>query len=344
MIQHNQNIEQTADILRLAVPKMTALNIPVTPENYAIWYEYFAESNLNLKRAIDGLIANKVVFTPSVTSGLYNRFIEERSPEIIENVQIETHILIKSLFNKIDHMTEGTTSFGENLTQFGDQLQQNPSPEMLTDLVLNIAAEVEQVVADNNRMKSDLVTLAEELLNLKGEMDNLSKVAMTDELTSLNNRRAYEAFALEQLASFQETQTGCCLLLIDIDNFKVFNDTYGHLIGDKVLAYVALALKNAVKGDDFVARYGGEEFIIMLPDTKISDAVIVAEKLRARISAKQLTIGKETKQNLGHVTVSIGISTFKTGDDVETLLARADRQLDLAKSDGKNCVKYYIQD
>ena len=341
MMQHNQNIEQTADILRLAVPKMTELDIPITPENYAIWYDYFAETNLNLKRAIDGLIANLVVFTPSVNAGLYNRFIEERSPEIIENVQIETQILIKSLFNKIEEVTEGTSSFGENLHQFGSQLQQKPTAEELSGLVFNLVAEVDQVIATNAKMKTDLSALSEELFNLKDEMDNLSKVAMTDELTSLNNRRAYEAFALEQLTRFQDAQVDCCLLLIDIDHFKIFNDTYGHLIGDKVLAYVALALKNAVKGDDFVARYGGEEFIIMLPDTKIADALTVAEKLRERVCAKQLTIGKETKQNLGHITVSIGVAKFKTGDDLDTLLARADKQLYLAKSDGRNCVKYY---
>jgi|TARA_R110002050_G_scaffold109729_4_gene220918 diguanylate cyclase len=338
---HNtQNLEQTAHILNLALPKMASLAIPVTPENYAIWFEYFAETNLNLKRSIDGLIANGVKFTPEVNLGLYNRFIEERSPEIIENVQIETHILINSLLSKIEQLNEGTENFSSNLNQYGEKLQTNPNVDDLNLIVMSIAAEVEQVIAKNRQMSASLESLSTEILHLKDEMDNLSKVAMMDELTSLKNRRSYELFAAEQVTKFVDTQTVCSLLMIDIDDFKQFNDTFGHLIGDKVLAYVALAMKNTVKGDDLVARYGGEEFVVMLPNAKLNDAVKVAEKIRERISLKQLSIGKEKKQNLGHITVSIGVATINTGDDVDTLLSRADEQLYKAKAAGKNCVKF----
>ncbi|GGB63157.1 GGDEF domain-containing protein [Shewanella inventionis] len=339
-MHNNQNLEQTSQILHLALPKMAELAIPVTPENYAIWYDYFAETNLNLKRAIDGLIANDVKFTPEVNLGLYNRFIEEHSPEIIENVQIETQILINSLVNKIEQLGQGTESFSANLSGYGTQLQAKPSSDELNLIALSIAAEVEQVIAKNREMTSSLVSLSDEIANLKSEMDNLSKVAMTDELTSLKNRRAYELFAAEQMTKFTDTQTVCSLLMIDIDHFKLFNDTFGHLIGDKVLAYVALAMKNTVKGDDLVARYGGEEFVVMLPNAKLHDAVNVAEKIRERISLKKLSIGKEKKQSLGHITVSIGVATLQTGDDAETLMARADEQLYKAKNAGRNCVKY----
>ncbi|MFT6977055.1 MAG: diguanylate cyclase [Shewanella psychromarinicola] len=338
---HNtQNLEQTSHILHLALPKMASLAIPVTPENYAIWFDYFAETNLNLKRAIDGLIANKVQFTPEVNLGLYNRFIEERSPEIIENVHIETQILINSLLNKVELLNLGTESFSANLNEFGEKLQTTPNADELHLIVECIADEVEQVIANNRHMAVSLASLSEEITSLKDEMDNLSKVAMTDELTSLKNRRSYELFAEEQVTKFNDTQTICSLLMIDIDDFKVFNDTFGHLIGDKVLAYVALAMKNTVKGDDLVARYGGEEFVVMLPNAKLNDAVNVAEKIRERISLKQLSIGKEKKQNLGHITVSIGVATIQTGDDIDTLFYRADEQLYIAKSAGKNCVKF----
>jgi diguanylate cyclase len=338
---HNtQNLEQTTEILRLALPKMASLAIPVTPENYAIWFDYFTDTNLNLKRAIDGLIANDVRFTPEVNLGLYNRFIEERSPEIIENVQIESQILINSLMNKIKQLSDGTENFSTNLNQFGERLQANPNIDELNLIVMSIAAEVEQVIVNNRKMTASLESISDEMTNLKVEMDNLSKVATMDELTSLKNRRSYDLFAAEQMTKFIDTQTVCSLLMIDIDNFKVFNDTFGHLIGDKVLAYVALAMKQTVKGDDLVARYGGEEFVVMLPNAKLNDAVNVADKIRERISLKQLSIGKEKKQNLGHITVSIGVATIQTGDDVDTLLSRADEKLYQAKAAGKNCVKF----
>ncbi|KPZ70681.1 Response regulator PleD [Shewanella sp. P1-14-1] len=335
----NTNLENSAQILRMAVPQMSALNIPVTPENYAIWYQYYAETNLSLKRAIDGLLANEVEFTASVNQGLYNNFIQEQSPEVIENVQIETQILINSLLNKMGQISTGTDDFSTHLSEFSHELQSEPTPQLLNTLVNNISAEVEKVVSLNHSMKEDLATLGDELTQLKMDMDNLSKVAMTDELTSLNNRRAYEIFSTEQVSLFTQSQIPCCLLMVDIDHFKTFNDTHGHLVGDKVLAFVGFALKQSVKGNDFVARYGGEEFVVMLPNTEFKDAMTVAESIRERIAMRQLTIGKENKQQLGHITVSIGLANIQPGDDSETLLKRADDMLYQAKSSGRNCVK-----
>ena len=323
----------------MAVPQMSTLNIPVTPENYAIWYQYYAETNLSLKRAIDGLLANEVEFTASVNQGLYNNFIQEQSPEVIENVQIETQILINSLVNKINQFSTGADDFSNNLTHFNNELQTEANPQTLNALVVDISAEVEKVIANNLSMKNDIETLGDELAQLKVEMDNLSKVAMTDELTSLNNRRAYEIFSTEQVSLFTLNQIPCCLLMVDIDHFKAFNDTHGHLVGDKVLAFVGFALKQSVKGNDFVARYGGEEFVILLPNTEFKDAFTVAENIRERIAARQLTIGKEKKQQLGNITVSIGLANIQPGDDSETLLKRADDMLYQAKSSGRNCVK-----
>jgi diguanylate cyclase len=334
-----KKLDYSTYLLSLAIPKMAKLHIPVTPENYAIWYEYFAETNLNLKRAIDGLLANNVTFTKQVNQGLYNNFIQEQSPEIIQNVQIETQILIKSLFNKIHQMTDETTDFSTSLSEYNQKLKEKPSLKLLNEIIINISAELDIVIKNNGEMKSNLHTLDYELSRLKDEIDSLNKVAMTDELTSLNNRRAYEIFAMEQVAKFNQTQTLCSLLLADIDNFKHFNDTYGHLVGDKVLAYVAMSLKQGIKGSDFVARYGGEEFVILLPDTNKQDAITLANNLRELVSHKQLTIGKEKKQQLGKVTVSVGVATIEIGDDADTFLSRADQQLYLAKGAGRDCVK-----
>ena len=181
--------------------------------------------------------------------------------------------------------------------------------------------------------------MGQEVQNLKAEMENLSLAAMTDQLTSLHNRRAYEIAIQDHIHRAEEQQTRCSLLLVDIDRFKIFNDTYGHQIGDKVLAYVALALKQCVRGDDFVARYGGEEFVVLLPNTHFHDALQVAETLRERISERRLAIGKDKKLSLGAITVSIGLASLQKGDDAETLFSRADKALYEAKSDGRNCVR-----
>ncbi|ESE43062.1 GGDEF domain-containing protein [Shewanella decolorationis] len=335
----NKELDCAAQILRLAVPQMSALDIPVTPENYTVWYEYFAQSNLDLNRAIDGFLANNVVFTKEVNTSLYKNFIQEKSPEVIENVQIETQILINSLISKITQLNQGTESFSSTLADFGLQLQSSPDVSTLNQLVDGVIDEMQHLLLNNQTMEQSLSAMGQEVQNLKTEMENLSLAAMTDQLTSLHNRRAYEIAIQDHIHRAEEQQTRCSLLLIDIDRFKLFNDTYGHQVGDKVLAYVALALKQCVRGDDFVARYGGEEFVVLLPNTHFHDALQVAETLRERISERRLAIGKDKKLSLGAITVSIGLASLQKGDDAETLFSRADKALYEAKSDGRNCVR-----
>jgi diguanylate cyclase len=335
----NKELDCAAQILRLAVPQMSALDIPVTPENYTVWYEYFAQSNLDLNRAIDGFLANNVVFTKEVNTSLYKNFIQEKSPEVIENVQIETQILINSLISKITQLNQGTESFSSTLADFGLQLQASPDVSTLDQLVDGVIDEMQHLLLNNQAMEQSLSAMGQEVQNLKTEMENLSLAAMTDQLTSLHNRRAYEIAIQDHIHRAEEQQTRCSLLLIDIDRFKLFNDTYGHQVGDKVLAYVALALKQCVRGDDFVARYGGEEFVVLLPNTHFHDALQVAETLRERISERRLAIGKDKKLSLGAITVSIGLASLQKGDDAETLFSRADKALYEAKSDGRNCVR-----
>lgn len=334
-----QNLETAAEILRKAVPQMSALDIPVTPENYNVWYEYYLGVNLDLKRAIDGLLANKVVFSFEVNQGLYHNFIQEHSPEIIENAQVETQIIISSLLNKISHISSGTEQFSQSLTAVSQEVKNSTSLESLQKTLDSFADEIETVLKSNLELKDNLDTMSKELNIVKSEMENLSLSAMTDQLTSLHNRRAFELEAQKLMAEFKENRSKSSLLLIDIDHFKQFNDKHGHIVGDKVLSYVALALKQGVRGEDFVARYGGEEFVVLLPNTRFHDALQVAENLRERIAGKKLSVGKDTKLSLGAITISVGLTSIQDGDDIEGFLSRADRALYRAKSEGRNCIR-----
>ncbi|WP_394148138.1 GGDEF domain-containing protein [Shewanella atlantica] len=339
LAKHLSDTEVSAKILRHAVPKMSELNIPVTPENYAVWYEYYLGINLDLKRAIDGLIANGIAFNTEVNAGLHKNYIQEQSPEIIENVHIETQVLINNLLNKISQMSSGTASLNDTLSEFHQDLKQSPDADVLSKLVDSLVDEMDSVISSNKQMEASLNAMSSEVCSLKSEMENLNVLALTDQLTSLHNRRAFEEEVLLHMQRLTKTQQPSSLMVIDIDHFKQFNDNHGHVIGDKVLTYIALALKQAVKGTDFVARYGGEEFVVLLPDTELSDALIVAEQLRGKISERKLTVGKDQKLSLGSITVSIGVATLNISDDRESYFVRADEALYRAKSSGRNCVR-----
>jgi diguanylate cyclase len=127
------------------------------------------------------------------------------------------------------------------------------------------------------------------------------------------------------------------LLMLDIDHFKKVNDTFGHLFGDKVIKAVAMVLKKNTKGKDLAARFGGEEFIVLLPDTGIEGARVVAENIRQTIEGASI-INPNNKQIVSKVTISIGMTEMLEEDDFEMMVVRADKALYAAKENGRNQV------
>ena len=125
--------------------------------------------------------------------------------------------------------------------------------------------------------------------------------------------------------------------MFDIDHFKSFNDSYGHLTGDQVLRLVGMSLKQTIKGQDITARYGGEEFAVVLPNTALRQALTVADHIRRAVMAKELK-KKSTGEILGRVTISVGVSMLKPDDDTDALIERADACLYAAKRNGRNRV------
>jgi diguanylate cyclase len=134
-----------------------------------------------------------------------------------------------------------------------------------------------------------------------------------------------------------ETGDDLCLLLIDIDHFKKFNDTWGHQTGDEVLKLVAKTLVENIKGQDIVARFGGEEFVVLLPKTSLSASVTVANVIRTAFE-KRRVVGKESKRMIGGITVSIGVARYELGEALAELIQRADAALYRAKNEGRNRV------
>jgi two-component system, cell cycle response regulator len=162
-------------------------------------------------------------------------------------------------------------------------------------------------------------------------------LALTDSLTGLYNRRYLMAHLEGLLARAAEGAQGPAVLMIDIDFFKRVNDTYGHPAGDAVLREVASRIARHVRGFDLVARYGGEEFVVVMPETPLPVASMVAERLRSTVAGKAITLGDGAGDL--KTTISIGIAiTREGGDSATALLQRADKALYQAKAGGRNCV------
>ncbi len=165
-----------------------------------------------------------------------------------------------------------------------------------------------------------------------------ARLAATDPLTGLPNRRFFADVAALDLDRFLRFGKSSSLLMIDLDHFKSINDTYGHAAGDEVLRSVASIGKSIFRSCDMFARLGGEEFVCLLPGTDEPGAVMVAEKLRSTIKRAQILVGD---QKIG-VTASIGVSSIEETDRrIDDALIRADKAMYQAKSHGRNCVRSY---
>jgi diguanylate cyclase (GGDEF)-like protein len=166
-------------------------------------------------------------------------------------------------------------------------------------------------------------------------------MSITDPLTGLLNRRYLEERLTEELSRSKRYNYSMSCLMIDIDDFKKYNDLNGHPAGDLALKITAHSLKAALRSADIACRYGGEEFCILLPQTSVAEAGVIAERMRQKVAETVYPHGKS--QPMGRVSISIGISTFaKNIDTAESVIAAADRALYNAKSRGKNRIEFYV--
>ncbi|HBK90545.1 MAG TPA: PleD family two-component system response regulator [Parvularcula sp.] len=174
---------------------------------------------------------------------------------------------------------------------------------------------------------------------LRSTFEASLEMAVTDQLTGLYNRRYLASHLSAMFDRAFWTGRQLALMILDIDHFKRINDTHGHDIGDKVIQEISERIKNSVRGIDLACRYGGEEFLVAMPDTDMTFAGVVAERLRNEISQQKVSINGGREEVA--VTVSIGISSTEDGpkdDSAQKLIKRADEALYVAKTGGRNRV------
>jgi diguanylate cyclase (GGDEF)-like protein len=205
----------------------------------------------------------------------------------------------------------------------------------LISAVAGRAAEKARLVAQNRELVEQLKRANEELQEAN---TILKEMAVRDGLTSLYNHRYFqEALALEVVRS-KRSQKPCSVIFMDVDNFKVYNDTHGHPEGDSLLKVLARMMMSNLRGSDLAARYGGEEFVLLLPETPKEAALMIAEGVRCVVESYDFPGGE--KQPLGRVSISIGVGCFPDdAGDPAALMAYADAKLYEAKHSGKNVVR-----
>ena len=289
-----------------------------------------SSNEISLKAAIGLAVAESEVSATRLGEGISGSVLESGSPLVLAN--LETAGLVAAPAGR-NYQTKSFISYP--ITMSGRQIG-----------VLNATDKIGGGVFDDVDLSlleivGPQIAIALERAEWQQRATQFQLMSITDPLTGLLNRRYLEERLTEELNRSQRYNYNMSCLMIDIDDFKSYNDRNGHQAGDVALRTTAHALKATLRSADVACRYGGEEFCILLPQTSLSEAGVIAERMRQRVAETDYPRGKS--QPLGIVSVSIGISTFaRQIDTAEKIIAAADRALYSAKHLGKNRIEFYV--
>jgi diguanylate cyclase len=236
----------------------------------------------------------------------------------------------------VDAAVGSASNYSESLAGVSRHIP-NADREGLRGIVESLVQTAKEMESVNHALEERLSASKREINQLQENLEAARNESLTDPLTSLANRKYFDQALPAAMTDAIAENESLALLMTDIDHFKAFNDTYGHLTGDQVLRLVALSVKQNVKGQDIAARYGGEEFAVILPNTVLRSAVTVAEHIRRAVMSKEL-MKRSTGEHLGRITISIGVATLHKDDSAQSLIGRADACLYAAKRAGRNRV------
>lgn len=247
--------------------------------------------------------------------------------------------MVTSLITNIEELTDTTGEYQNKLEQYSEKISNTDDIKELNQLLVLIMDETSQMQKSTLNYRNDFlaaraeVNLAQNKINqLETELFEMGEKVHEDHLTGILNRRGLDnAFERETSRSMRH-QVPLCYALLDIDNFKLLNDTHGHKVGDDALVYLVESVKDTTRPEDIVSRYGGEEFVILLPNTNLEEAVQILSRIRRNLTKKFFL--HENKRLL--VTFSAGVAQLEPGESQESIFKRADEALYRAKKGGKN--------
>jgi diguanylate cyclase len=329
--------DRSRDFGTAALKAMHDHEVPPTPQNYAVWYTYVDGTVPELKRTIDILLSNRQPFSPDQNAALYARFFDAAGQlGILHNAGGRLRQIVDQVRRQVDSAAGEANAFGRTLDDFSTAIGDGQAPDIHA-LVGDLVSETQRVAERNRSLEERLTRASGEVSELKQNLETVQREALTDSLTGIPNRKSFETRLREAARDAMENDEPLSLLIADIDHFKRFNDTYGHQIGDQVLRLVARTLTDSVKGRDSPTRFGGEEFAIVLPQTRLGEARVVAEQIRLGLTRRKL-VGRDKRDDYGSVTLSFGAAQFRPGEALSSLIERADAALYRAKREGRNRV------
>lgn len=332
---YTEPFHQASENLRRTLPYINQHQTPVNPVNYAVWYEYVAGTNLALKNAIDSRLQQQQQITPELTQQLYEKYVLMGMPERLESTNNGLRLVVNNTMNQINKVELAADDFSEDLALQQNKLEQSEDLSEIKGVLAEILLNTRKLGQSSSELKQELAETSQEILKLREELEAVKQQAKTDGLTGLMNRGCLNK-KLSELC--HQGDTTFTLALFDLDHFKMVNDKFGHLLGDRVLQFFASLLKRHCENKPHIAaRFGGEEMALIFINTPAHQAVQVADLIRQQLASSNLK-KKDSDETIGTVTVSVGLSQYQPGDTTLNIIERADVALYESKAAGRNCI------
>jgi diguanylate cyclase len=309
-----------------------------TPLNFELWLHYVIDPDGPLGREMDRLVQSGDSITEAVAEELAAQYLPKlKLNEEIRDAGDQLNRQLESITEAIHVAQQSNAAYGKTLAGVSLDLVEEHDQSALKTLVQGLATATRRVQRENGSLEKRLQTSTEEITRLRGHLEQVRREAMTDALTTLANRKAFDEFLERACTEAESSGKPLTLAVIDIDHFKRFNDTWGHQTGDQVIRYVASVIGRVGEPPRLAARYGGEEFAIVFPDASARSVIQELEKARFEIGSRSLK-RRSTNEDLGAVTVSIGVADYRGSEAAVGLLERADAALYASKRGGRDRV------
>ena len=330
--------ERTMAFAEVALGQIRSLRQTAVPRNYEIWYVYATGYNAPLNKIINETLARNGKLTEADLEQIYETYLSHiKTTDRIDKVGARVIGEIDDVMRLINDALGMSAGYDASLAGASERLAAAESREQVKAIIETLVHSTREMRDTNRALEERLVLSKTEISSLQQSLEAIRAESLTDPLTGLGNRKYFDRSIETMVQAALASGEPLSLLMFDIDHFKSFNDSYGHLTGDQVLRLVGMSLKQTIKGQDITARYGGEEFAVVLPNTALRQALTVADHIRRAVMSKELK-KKSTGEILGRVTISVGVSMLKPDDDTDSLIERADACLYAAKRAGRNRV------
>ncbi len=335
-MRYNETRDRSIEILRQALPLMSRQRAAFHPLSFTLWYEHIAGMNPELTRILEARLASSVALTDDDVQRLYAQLIAARDVKVLEELQQRLRAVLEDTAQSAATASAEAAEFDRELQNHMSQLSAQMDEAALRKVIGELVQDAQRMHGVAFELSRKLESSTREVTSLTESLQRTQSETQLDSLTGLKNRRGLER-AIEDLLRDQAGLTGSALLLADIDGFKSINDTFGHVLGDKVIRSVAHVLQTSIKGRDVAARFGGDEFAVLLPQTTLAGAAILAEQIRESVARGRIHRA-DGRESIGEVTLSVGVAVAELGESMEGLIERADAAMFVAKRAGRNRV------